>query len=388
MSKMSTEQPSRMNPKLTRSEYSIHDGSIRNSLHQKSNLSHSVRKCLSFAQRPESVSTQRTELRKTVNQPGQPQSTVSSEECTSITGRITAERHSDDSSITVDNPLQVNLMRTGNNSITTTGKSALPNKGTSEITVSNHDEVDECMFDINPTDLVSSSPTSKCSSPPTLPTMIEGPPSKSVTDTPELQRYYRIAYVEPEKRPSSQNPTGTNQKSVGYGQESYATKTNQKHAQNFYKATATGLSEAGQLITNCKRSEKSPTKHSHDRETIGKIHKVHSTTCPQKLKMGTVSSPQIRRCKKTSTRPLETASDNPGEQKIPSRPSTRTDYCNLTESVTCFGDVCEPTKSTIFHGRSDAKHPIQTCVPPESSTMLCRIRKPQTSMVLLARNQP
>ncbi|KAF5401891.1 hypothetical protein PHET_04804 [Paragonimus heterotremus] len=351
ISKKSTEQSSRMNPKLTTSEYSIYGGPVRSSLHQKSNLSHSVRKRLSFAQRPASVSTQRTEVKQNVNQPGQLQPTASS------------EVHSDDSTITADSSLRVTLTRTRNNSITSTGKSVLPNKGTSEMTVSNHDAVDECMFDINPTDLVSSSPISQCSSPPSLPTMIEGPPSKSVTDIPELQRYYRIAYLEPEKRPSPQNLKDTNQKSAAYGQESCVTKTNQKHAQTFCKATPTRLREAGQLITTCKRSEKSPTKHSHDKETIGKIHEAHSTTmCPQKLKAGTGRSPKMRRCKRTSTKPLETASNSPGEQKVPYRPSTRTEHWNLTESVTCFGDVCDPTKSTIFHSRSGAKHPMKPCV--------------------------
>ncbi|KAF7257675.1 hypothetical protein EG68_06382 [Paragonimus skrjabini miyazakii] len=362
MSKRSTEQPSRMNPKLTRSDYSIYNGPVQSSLYQKSNLSHYVRKRLSFAQRPASVSTQRTEVRKIVNQPGQLQPTASSEECTLITERITADKHSDDSTITANSPLRVPLTRTRNNSITSTGKSALPNKATSETTVSNHDAVDECMFDINPTDLVSSSPISQCSSPPTLPTMIEGPPSKSVTDKPELQRYYKIAFVEPEKRPYPQNLKGTNQKSVGYRQGSYVTKTNQKHAQTFCKATATRMREAGQLLTTCKRSEKSPTTHSH-KETIGKIHKAHSTTiCSQKLKAGTGSSPKIRRCERTSTPPLETASNIPGEQNVPFRPSTRTEQWNLTESVTCFGDVCDPTKSTIFHSGSGAKHRMKPCV--------------------------
>ncbi|KAG5448552.1 hypothetical protein CSKR_101988 [Clonorchis sinensis] len=60
-------------------------------------------------------------------------------------------------------------------------------------------EVEESVFDINPTDLVSSSPSSRCSSPPTLPTMIEGPNSKSINEPPQgLQRYYRIAYVDSE----------------------------------------------------------------------------------------------------------------------------------------------------------------------------------------------
>ncbi|TGZ50621.1 hypothetical protein CRM22_010774 [Opisthorchis felineus] len=60
-------------------------------------------------------------------------------------------------------------------------------------------EVEESVFDINPTDLVSSSPSSRCSSPPTLPTMIEGPNSKSINEPPQgLQRYYRIAYIDSE----------------------------------------------------------------------------------------------------------------------------------------------------------------------------------------------
>ncbi|KAA3677622.1 uncharacterized protein DEA37_0003641, partial [Paragonimus westermani] len=158
MSKTSTEQPSRMNPKLTRSEYSIHDRLVRSSLHQKSNASYSTQKHLSFVQRPASVSTQRVELKKIVNQPEQLQPITSSEECKLIKECID-EKHSDDSEITAKNPSQVILTRIRNNSITSTGKSALPTKEISEKTVSNHDEVDECGFDINTTDLVSSSPT-------------------------------------------------------------------------------------------------------------------------------------------------------------------------------------------------------------------------------------
>ncbi|KAF8571087.1 hypothetical protein P879_02766 [Paragonimus westermani] len=322
MSKSSTEQPSGMNPKLTRSEYSIHDRPVRSSLHQKSNPSHSVQKRSSFVQRPTSVSTQRAGLKKIVNQPEQLQPITSSEECTLITECIN-EKHSDDSSITANNPLQVTLTRIRNNSITFTGKSALPTKGISENTVSYHDKVDECRFDINPTDFVSSSPTNQCSSPPTLLNVIEGPPSKSVTHTSELQRYYRIAYEEPEKRSSPQNPKGTNQKSVRYGQESYGSKTNQKDVQTFYKTTAAKQKETGQLITACKRSEKSPTRHSQYKETIGKIHKSQwTTTCPQKVKAETGSLTRIRRCKRTSTQLLGTTSNSSGEQKIPSRPST------------------------------------------------------------------
>ncbi|KER31114.1 hypothetical protein T265_02566 [Opisthorchis viverrini] len=87
-------------------------------------------------------------------------------------------------------------------------------------------EVEESVFDINPTDLVSSSPSSRCSSPPTLPTMIEGPNSKSINEPPQgLQRYYRIAYVDSESATQSRvghklaatAPTGSRSTEFGTG---------------------------------------------------------------------------------------------------------------------------------------------------------------------------